>query len=79
MVLLYIMMEIRCIQWDQILYFINNKKAGNLGLSYNYSVSTPTPIPVLSNTPINLICTGVGFAYALTQDLRMFSWGLNNK
>jgi hypothetical protein len=65
---------------DGTLYVWGSNLLGTLGIGSNTSSSTPVAFPmtgVLSGKTINTLSTGNGYAYALTTEGKVYSWGTN--
>lgn len=66
---------------DGTLYAWGNNINGALGVGNNTSSSTPLVVPmtgVLSGKTITTLGAGNGYAYALTSEGKVYSWGINS-
>lgn len=65
---------------DGTLYVWGNNLEGALGIGSNTSSSSPVSFPmtgVLTGKTISTLGTGNGYAYALTTEGKVYSWGTN--
>ena len=63
---------------DDKLYAMGNNAFGVCGVGHNLSVNTPNEVPELMGKGIIKFCHGSRFVLALTNDHKIYSWGLND-